>query len=232
MAEFYNAFGSPYWAFKSFLFLALDEDHEFFKAEALPLPELEKQKTIPVAYMTMQRVNGYAVALTGGQYTTWSMSHSPEKYSKFAYSSRYGFSVSRTTDCMYGALPDNTLAFDIDERIYYRTRCIEHSMTEDGSHYSKWSPCRGIMVETTLIPTENGHIRRHTVNCDFDCTAYDTTFSTPIGGGGEIHGEMGEEVLIACEPNTNLIYPKTEMKAVKYNFKKGVNTVETVIVYP
>ena len=232
MAEFYNAYGSPYWAFKAFLFLALDEDHEFFKAEALPLPKLEKQKTIPVAYMTMQRVNGYAVALTGGQYTTWPMSHAPEKYSKFAYSSRYAFSVSRTTDCMYGASPDNTLAFDIDDRIYCRARCIEHSMTEDGTHYSKWSPCRGIMVETTLIPTENGHIRRHTVNCDFDCTAYDTTFSTPIGGGGAIHGEMGEEVILACEPNTNLIFPKTEMKAVKYNFKKGVNTVETTIVYP
>ena len=232
MAEFYNAYGSPYWAFKAFLFLALDKDHEFFKAEALPLPKLEKQKTIPVAYMTMQRVNGYAVALTGGQYTTWPMSHAPEKYSKFAYSSRYAFSVSRTTDCMYGASPDNTLAFDIDDRIYCRARCIEHSMTEDGTHYSKWSPCRGIMVETTLIPTENGHIRRHTVNCDFDCVAYDTTFSTPIGGGGEIHGETGEEVLIACEPNTNLIHPKTEMKAVKDNFKKGVNTVETTVVYP
>ena len=231
MAEFYNAYGSPYWSLKAFLFLALPDDHEFFKAEPLPLPPLEKMITIPSAYMTMQRINGYTVALTGGQYTTWSMSHTCEKYSKFAYSSRYAFSVSRTLESMYNASPDNTLAFEIDDMIYYRRRCIEHSMSDDGSHYSKWSPYRGITVESTIIPTENGHIRRHTVTTDFDCVAYDTTFSTPLGGGGEIHGD-GEEVLFGCEPNSNLIFPKTELKAVKYSFKKGVNTVESVIIYP
>ncbi|MBQ4071907.1 MAG: DUF2264 domain-containing protein [Clostridia bacterium] len=232
MAENYNAYGSPYWAFKFFLFLALDEDDEFFSAEPLPLPELEKMKTIPSAYMTMQRINGYVVALTGGQYATWGMTHAPEKYSKFAYSTRYAFSVSRSMDSMYNASPDSTLAFDIDGRIFYRTRLDEYSMTEDGTHYSRWSPCRGISVETTLIPTDVGHIRRHRVECDFDCIAYDTAFSTPPGGGGEIHGEGGVELTLACEPNSNLIYPKTEMKAVKYSFTKGVNEVETVVIYP
>ncbi len=231
MSEFYNAYGSPYWAFKAFLFLALDKDHEFFKAEALPLPEMKNQITIPSAYMTMQRVGGYAVALTGGQWANWGMTHTPEKYSKFAYSSRYAFCVSRTMDSMYNASPDSTLAFDIDSHIFYRTKCIEHSMAEDGSHYSKWSPCRGITVETTLIPTDGGHIRRHRVECDFDCVAYDTTFATPLGGGGEIHG-AGEEVVLRCEPNSNLIYPKCEIKAVKYEFKKGINNVETAVIYP
>lgn len=232
MAEFYNAYGSPYWAFKSLLLLALDEDHEFFRAEPLPLPEMKDKINIPVAYMTIQRVNGYAVALTGGQYTNWSMSHTPEKYSKFAYSSRYAFSVSRTPDSFYSSAPDNTLAFDIDEKIYYRGRCTEHSMSEDGVHYSKWSPCRGITVETTLTPTKGGHVRRHTVECEFDCTAYDTTFSTPLGGGGKIFGEGGESIVLGAEPNTNLIFPKTEIKAVKYNFKKGKTTVETTVIYP
>lgn len=232
MSEFYNAFGSPYWALKSFLFLALPEDHEFFRAEPLPLPEMKKQITIPAAYMTMQRVGGYSVALTGGQFAKWGMSHSPEKYSKFAYSSRYAFSVSRTTDSMFNASPDSMLAFDIDGRIFYRAELLEHSMTEDGCHYSKWSPYRGINVETVLIPTDGGHIRRHTVECPFDCTAYDTAFATPLGGGGEIHGEDGAEVTLSCEPNSNLIFPKTEIKAVKYEFKKGVNKVETTVIYP
>lgn len=231
MAEFYNAYGSPYWSLKAFLFLALPEDHEFFKAECEPLPPLEKLYTIPSAYMTMQRINGYTVALTGGQYTTWSMSHTAEKYSKFAYSSRYAFSVSRTMESIYNASPDSNLAFEIDETVFYRKRVIEHKMNDDGSHYSKWSPCRGIMVETTLIPTDDGHIRQHTVVCDFDCVAFDTAFSTPLGGGGEVYGE-GKRVILECEPNSNLIYPKTEMKAIKYEFKKGVNKVETRIVYP
>ncbi len=231
MAEFYNAYGSPYWALKAFLFLALDKNDEFFEAEPLPLPALSPLKTIPEAYMTMQRVNGYSVALTGGQWAGWNPTHCPEKYSKFAYSSRYAFNVSRATDSMYCAAPDSTLAFDIDDRIYYRRKCTEHRMDDNGTLYSKWSPCRGITVETTLVPIDGGHIRRHRVDCEFDCTAYDTTFATPLGGGGEIHGG-GEATVLACEPNTNLIFPKCEIKAVKYSFKKGTNTVETTVIYP
>ncbi len=231
MSEFYNAYGSPYWSLKAFLFLALDEDDEFFKAEPLPLPKMEKQITIPVAYMTVQRVNGYAVALTGGQYTNWGMSHTPEKYSKFAYSSRYAFCVSRTMDSIYNASPDSTLAFVADNTVFYRRKCIEHSMDEMGRHYSKWSPCRGITVETLLIPTDDGHIRRHTVTSEFDCVAYDTAFATPLGGGGEIHG-AGDEVILSCEPNSNLIYPKCEIKAVKYQIKAGVTNIETAVIYP
>ena len=230
MSEFYNAYGSPYWSLKAFLFLALDKDDDFFKAEALPLPELKKQITIHSAYMTMQRVGGYSVALTGGQWANWGMTHTPEKYSKFAYSSRYAFCVSRTIDTLYNASPDSTLAFEADDRVYYRRKCIEHAMTEDGCHYSKWSPCRGITVETTLIPIEGGHIRRHTVESDFECTAYDTAFATPLGGGGEIHG--GEELTLRCEPNSNLIYPKTEIKAVKYTINKGITKLETTVIYP
>ena len=231
MAEHYNAYGSPYWSLKAFLFLALSEDDEFFRAEPLPLPKMEKMITIPEAYMTMQRVGGYSVALTGGQWANWGMTHTPEKYSKFAYSSRYAFCVSRTTDSLYNASPDSTLAFEVDDRICYRRKCLEHSISEDGSHYSKWSPCRGIVVETTLIPTDGGHIRLHTVECEFDCVAYDTAFATPLGGGGEIHGG-GEEVVLSCEPNSNLIYPKCEIKAVKYKLTKGKNIVETAVIYP
>ena len=231
MAEFYNGYGSPYWSLKAFLFLALPEDHAFFKAEALPLPALAPMITIPEAYMTVQRVGGYAVALTGGQWAGWHPTHCPEKYSKFAYSSRYAFNVSRTRDCLSAAAPDSTLAFEVDGKIFYREKCTEHSVAADGSHYSKWSPCRGITVETCLFPTEDGHIRKHTVHADFDCIAYDTAFATPIGGGGDIFGK-GEKNVFTCEPNTNLIFPRCEIKAIKYEFKKGATTVETTVVYP
>ena len=231
MAEFYNAYGSPYWALKSFLILALDENDEFFKAEPLPLPRLENSITIPEAYMTLQRVNGYAVALTGGQWAGFLPTHTAEKYSKFAYSSRYAFCVSRSLESIYSASPDSTLAFEVDDVIHYRRKCIKHSVLEDGSHFSVWSPCRGITVETTLIPTKDGHIRRHTVTTDWEVTAYDTAFATPIGGGGSIDGS-GEPVTLECEPNSNLIHPKTEIKAIKYLFPKGTTTVETAVIYP
>ncbi len=231
MSEQYNAYGSPYWAFKAFIFLALNQNDEFFNAEPLPLPKLKKVLPIPEAYMTVQRVNGYSVALSGGQWANWGLSHRAEKYSKFAYSSRYAFSVSRVMDTMENAAPDSSLAFDIDGTIFYRRKCIEYSMDKDGNQYSKWSPCRGIIVETTLIPIDNGHIRQHKVVADFECTAYDTTFATPIGSGGEIIGQ-GENVIIKCVPNTNLIHPITEIKAIKYKFPKGTTTIETKVIYP
>ena len=232
MSENYNSPGSPYWALKSFLILALDDSHEFWSAEALPLPRMEKLLPIPEACMTVQRVNGYSVALTAGQWAAWRPTHVAEKYSKFAYSSRYAFSVSKLTDSLTAAAPDSTLAFEIDGMIFYRGKCLEARINPDGSVYSLWSPFRGISVETLVIPTDDGHIRRHTVTAEYDTIAYDTAFSTPIGcKSGAILGD-GEQITIFPEANTNILYPKTEIKAIKYLIKKGTTKLETRVIYP
>lgn len=38
--------------------------------------------------------------------------------------------------------------------------------------------------------------------------------------------------MLGCEPNSNLIYPKCEIKAVKYQIKAGVTNIETTVIYP
>lgn len=58
MAERYNAPGSPYWGMKSFLLLALPDDHPFWSAEAAPIPALERLKPMPYANMLVQRRAG------------------------------------------------------------------------------------------------------------------------------------------------------------------------------
>ena len=55
MAERYNAPGSPYWGMKSFLLLALPDDHPFWTAEAAPMPALDSLKPMPYANMLVQR---------------------------------------------------------------------------------------------------------------------------------------------------------------------------------
>lgn len=230
MSECYNAFGSPYWALKSFLILALDKEHEFFKVKPQPLPKLDRLHIIPEANMVIQRVNGYAVALTSGQWAEFNPVHTAEKYSKFAYSSKYAFSVPRSYYRLGNCGGDSMLVFVKNDFCFVRRECKNVEITQDGIIKSDWSPLKGISVHTELIPTDNGHKRVHTVFCEEDITAYDCGFALP-NEACDISGE-GETILIKSVPNTNLINPNTFINAVKYNFKKGKNRITTTVVYP
>jgi hypothetical protein len=44
MAEIYNAPGSPLWALKTFLLLALPDDHPYWNAEAADYPQVDAYK--------------------------------------------------------------------------------------------------------------------------------------------------------------------------------------------
>ncbi len=231
MSEGYNAFGSPYWALKAFLILALDDDHEFFKAEPLPLPELDSLHVMKEAEMVIQRIGGYVTLLPVGQSVEWLMVHKAERYSKFAYTSEYGFSVPRSYDMIDSAGTDSMLTFIKDGICRVRNECKEYHVEDDGTVYSKWSPYNGIDVETYIIPTPTGHIRKHIIESTEDVIAYDCAFATP-DEDGTISGD-GENVVITCVPNTNLIYSNpTTMKAIKYELKKGKTAIETIVDYP
>jgi len=230
MVENYNAYGSPYWALKTFLILALEDEHMFWNIKAMPLPELDDIHVIREADMTIQRINGYVVALTTGQLKESNHMHSGEKYSKFVYSSRYGFSVPRSYRGIGAAAPDSMLAFVKDGFCYVRHCCEKSEILEDGSVYSLWSPYRGVRVETWIIPTKTGHIRKHVVFSDEACEAYDCAFAAP-DELGDVWGN-GECMVIKASPNTNIIHNQTRIKAVKYQIRKGINELETMVTYP
>lgn len=231
MSEFYNGFGSPFWALKSFLILALDDEHEFFKTKAEPLPELDSLRVMPEGNMVIQHFGKYMVALTAGQWSAWNPNHCAEKYSKFAYSSRYAFCVPHSAVGIERVAPDNMLSFEIDSYIYVRRKCISYRIDENGVVYSKWSPYRGIEVETYITPLSDGHIRRHIINSSVECTAYDCAFAVPDEKYCGITANA-EIVTINCDPNTNLLNPYTVMNAAKYVISKGENIIETKITYP
>ena len=119
MSESYNSAGSPYWAFKAFLPLALPDDHPFWTAEETPAVTDDKPVPLKHPGMVMYHTPGNVVALSSGQQVrfgrkTWHMRQGAEKYCKFVYSSRYGFSVeSDDRDYDSGAF-DGVLAFSDD----------------------------------------------------------------------------------------------------------------------
>ncbi len=93
MAEGYNAPGSPYWALKTFLVLAVPEDHPFWTSEEQALPFLEKsvQKS-PRMIICHDKTGREVQAFTSGQHSH-EHAHADAKYEKFVYSTTFGFIV-------------------------------------------------------------------------------------------------------------------------------------------
>ena len=246
MAENYNAPGSPYWSMKSFLLLALPDDHPFWTAEAAPLTALDALKPMPFANMLVQRRAGRVTAYPAGVNQVPGHGQFPEKYAKFAYDTRFGFCASRSREVIEQAAPDSMLAFVIDRNVFVR-RASESWSIENGVVITKWSPFPGIEVTTTITPTAAGHRRHHEIDSAFACEAYDTGFAVPNFAPGydeavESHSAearcdtlrckvqgAGEGVLIKCDPNTSLYFSNVRLPAVKYQITKGHTVIDTEI---
>ena len=249
MSEKYNSPGSPYWGMKTFLVMALPENHPFWTAPAAPLPELPALYAMKSADLLFQRlpdgqVNAYAPAEVEqnehGQFS--------EKYGKFVYNTRFGFSASRSYVQLEQAAPDSMLAFVIDGYVFIR-RHSEHFQLWGDRLISQWSPFAGITVVTELIPQGMGHLRRHTVRSRIACTAYDCGFAVPKfcagfaasaeGARAEAHnGELGclvtgqqggTGVVLDAWPNTSLYNPNTVIPAVRYDIPEGEVTLATKV---
>ena len=227
MAEFYNAHGSPYWGLKAFAFLMLPETHEFWSCEAAPMPELERLIRIEPAQMLISRRNGRTVAYPAGENEYFDCGQIVPKYLKFAYSAHFGFNIMRGNISLAEAAPDNMLVFDVDGIIMYR-RHFKSAKTLDDRLIIEWSPFNGIDVKTTVIPTDDGHIREHEIVSEYECDAYDSGFAISDNRKCAVKGD-GENVIIPASPNTNLRYRKTVIPAVKYHITKGKTTIKTDI---
>lgn len=247
MSERYNAPGSPYWGMKSFVVLALPTDHPFWSAEAAPLPRMPELYAMQSADLLFQRlpdgqVNAYAPAEVEqnehGQFA--------EKYAKFVYNTRFGFSASRSYVQLEQAAPDSMLAFVIDGYTFVRRHSERFQLLGDRL-LSQWSPFAGITVTTELIPQGRGHIRRHTVQSDVACTAYDCGFAVPKfcdgfaaaaeGASAEacnaaqrcvVTGQGGGAgVIVDAWPNTSLYATNTVIPAVRYDIPAGACELTT-----
>lgn len=246
MAERYNAPGSPYWGMKSFILLALPDGHPFWSAEAEPLPALDALKPMPHANMLVARTKGRVTAYAAGVNEGHGHGQFPEKYAKFAYDTRFGFCASRSREVIYQAAPDSMLAFVIDDNVFVRKVSLSHEIRADRV-VSKWSPFPGITVTTTVLPTAGGHIRRHEIDSDYPCEAYDCGFAVPNFAPGYVESTAagvatarnaavsctvsgsGEGTVIKCDPNVSLYSTNVCIPAVRYAIPKGHTVLETEI---
>lgn len=249
MSEMYNGPGSPYWALKTFAVLMLPDEHSFWTAAPEPMPTLKEQMALPCADMLIRRYPNHITAYTPGKYSPNGMGHTPEKYGKFAYDTRFSINVAKSTFELHEAAPDSMLAFYIGGYVYVRRICEEFCVSEE-SVTSIWAPYPGVKVKTIITPAVDGHIRKHIIESEIECEAYDCGFAVEIDVEGEkltegssvaqaendyslcrvtsVCGE-GKGKIIIADPNTNLLHPMTRIPAICYQVARGKNEIITQV---
>ncbi|WP_123533520.1 DUF2264 domain-containing protein [Halosimplex salinum] len=248
-SEPYNSQCSPYWGTKAFLPLALPSDHPFWRADERPLGETPTTtvQREPGMVVCRDRDADHHYALTAGQ-----NSHYLEKYTKFAYSTEFGFGVRSRAPGLGGAGLDSALALTHDGRDY-RTR-IDVTETEvDGDTlYARWEPWDDVTVDTWLAPASPWHVRVHRLDTDRALESAEGGF--PMDRSGEDDTEAVDEVtdgasavvrypagtsgvrdlrgdrsgaVVGQDPNTNVVAARTVVPTLQAEYEPGTHWLVT-----
>ncbi|MGM0124580.1 hypothetical protein IGI37_001958 [Enterococcus sp. AZ194] len=248
-AEGYNAPGSPYWALKTFLLLAVPDEHPYWSAEALPLTIEKRTLALPESknfYQYNQDLT-HLQAFPAGQFVMY-QNHPQAKYSKFVYSTKFGFSVPKTDYWYYEGNYDSTLALAKDGH-YFRPKDLDtaYSILEDRIIH-EWQPWNDVFVKSTIIPLETCHVRIHEIETKEELAAYDGGFSVPFHGKlpeadankivasseigtSSVEGVYGYQTaeIVRTEPNTNLFYKRTMLPYLKAVIKPGTHLLISIV---
>lgn len=234
-SENYNSPNSPYWAMKAFFPLALEPDHPFWQADEAPLPDFPETTVQPQAGKVVCRDEDHLFALSLPQASV----HGREKYTKFAYSTEFAFSVASRRPGPGRGGHDSALALSLDRDQYKIPDAATTTEVRGTTLVSRWDPWDGVSVQTWLAPALPWHVRVHRIETDqpiyseeggfaLDRTGDDSGQFTheatdgralaryPAGTSGieELLGERSPVVLDE-EPNTNLNHSRTVVPTLR-----------------
>ncbi len=198
MAEDYNGPGSPYWALKTFLFLALPDQHPFWEVKEQPLPQNPQVKVIPEAgkIVFQQPEANHSWLLTSGQLELNNYVNTDAKYTKFAYSNKYGFCLDRGRFGLRHT-PVDSMLYLAEKDDYYRGRreCQQVKITEEFI-YSQWNPWHDVAVETWLMGKPDHQIRIHKITTNRELDAAEGGWAIPTSEANAINTT---ETLACCQ---------------------------------
>ena len=252
MSENYNAPGSPYWALKAFLCLALPEEHPFWRSEE-QIPVLEPLRPLPQARMLIARSGEQVQLFPAGQCCVCQLGQVGPKYEKLVYSSRFGFSVPRGDSLEEGAFDCCLAVSEAGEDRWHTQRGFDAFEIGADHTWRRYSPLRGVEVEVTVTPSFPSHRREYRITNDRPIDAVDGGFAVPAEAGGQrYHGDMvaweahgvaarfpwgisairceeggGEPLLVAPWPNTNLLSPLTRIPSIRWRLEPGEHRLVT-----
>jgi hypothetical protein len=251
MSESYNSPGSPYWALKAFLPLALPETHPFWSAEEAPAPAFPDPVPLKHAGMVAMHQPGNVTILSAGQQHA-RMRGAAEKYAKFVYSTRYGFCIEGDDRNFAAAAFDGMIGFS-DDGVHFRMReTNEVALIAGDRLYARWRPWPDVMVETWLVPANPWHIRLHRIVTPRILQSTEGGFAIPQAdfnahilegapGRAVAYAEDDVSVVLDLSPdreprdglvaspiaNTNLISAKTLLPQLRGTISAGASLLVT-----
>lgn len=244
MAEGYNAPGSPYWAFKFFLLLATEPAHPFWQAEPESIVKKENQIVTAGNMFVVQAKNGQHVLGYPFGNLVHNQAHAEAKYSKFVYSTKFGFSVPKASSEYEAGAFDNVLAVSRDGQ-YYRVKgeVIDYHADNNCVSYL-WRPFREVEIQTEIYPFGEWHVRVHEIKTTIPIEIREGGFSLPLKGkniGGIIEPlsakiiseELCSQIIAIegyekakitqLEANTSLFFPRTSLPYLKNQLQPGTH---------
>ncbi|WP_334072715.1 MULTISPECIES: DUF2264 domain-containing protein [Paenibacillus] len=251
MAENYNSPGSPYWALKAFLPLALPDDHPFWQAEEMPLPAgppVSVQKP-PHLVICRREESGHVAAFNSGNLTTNEHTHTSAKYEKFVYSTAFGFSVPRAEWGLSQGAFDSMLALSEGDNLYRVRRRNEETRIDGHLLYARWVPWRDVEIQTWIVAGLPWHIRIHRVDTARELDAAEGGYALGLSPQTErferaagsavrsVHGGVGIQSLFGYDraelvypnANTNILHPRTVIPTVRARLSAGVHWLAAAV---
>ncbi|KAF4974595.1 hypothetical protein FZEAL_8522 [Fusarium zealandicum] len=213
LTESYNSPQSVYWALKALVVVGIPEDSPFWREPEVPYPDALRGSSAWVLPAPRQILcnhpgGNHHFMLSLAQFMSVPFKGAMAKYSKFAYSSSFGFSVPVGGCGLPQIAPDNTLAFSRDgmETWAVKHKCAEPEFKTATVHGDipqdvpaatvQWFPWadRCVSVNTTVIsPTTrwpDWHIRIHSIKANVSAGILFTA-----EGGFAIHGRHKRDTL-------------------------------------
>lgn len=251
MAENYNSPGSPYWALKTFLILAIYEEDAFWQQPEQELPQLPALSEQPEPHLVLcrEQETGHVAAFNTGHLSTNEHTHTSAKYEKFVYSSAFGFSVPRAEWGLGQSAMDSMLGLSERDNLYRVRRKNEETWIRDHVLYARWLPWRDVEVQTWIVAGLPWHIRIHRIVTARSLDAAEGGFALGIqepttivensrqvtaqnsGGCSAVYGLLGYAGAQAVYPNadTNLLHPRTVLPTLTAALEPGTHLLISAI---
>lgn len=245
LSEEYNSPGSPYWALKTFLLLGIETDHPFWDVEEVE-PSLKQSKKLPHSNFLLIRdeQNQELQAFTNGQNVSW-LINGGAKYSKFVYSTTFGFNVSRGGTTYKEGGFDNTLALSEEGEFYKSKFQTKESLLFENQIHTTWEPWSDVEIKSTIVPLFPWHLRIHKIKTGRPLIARDGGFSNPVSPKSKVtdteiwvesdvgvtaiksYTQNAHVELSPVLPNVNIYFPQVQYPYVTYEVPVGEHFIVT-----